>query len=147
MRSVARVVLLTCATQWLAACLLFGPSEGGELSSAMARWRARGLNQYEFTLSYSCDCPYQPLRIRVSGDAIVQVTDLATGNPTTPDSRAKTIPGLFGYIRSILDRHPDWIQVDYDPDLGFPLDVGVDYDRRAIDDEGGFSVSDLVQVP
>jgi hypothetical protein len=143
--------LLAFALLLIAGCSLSGPSEADDLYSAMTRWGTSGYLNYEFTLTYACgECSAEynhPLRIRVVSDRIAQVTDLGTGATIPPDERARTIPGLFAYIRNILDRDPYRFAARYDPVLGYPRSVSADPVRDPLGDEVHFQVADLTELP
>ena len=41
------------------------------------------------------------------------------------------------------DRNAARVRVNYDPALGYPAKVWIDYNPNTIDDEGGFSLADF----
>ena len=55
---------------------------------------------------------------------------------------APTIDDLFERLLDAF-RRSDEVRVDYDPDYGFPVSVGVDRDKSAMDDEYGFGAKDF----
>ncbi len=85
------------------------------------------------------------MTITVSGGAFVSATYLDDGAPadTTIFRDALTIDRLFAYIHQALAQHPAMFTASYDPTLGHPVSIAIDYNALAQDDETGFRVLDL----
>lgn len=129
-----------------------GPSRGRELfrlRQAEQLWQAQDYRAYEFVFQRSCgEClpgAANQLRMTVMGGTVVQMYDLSIDHAVIPDWRARTIPDLFTEVRNALGA--DELSVSYHPTLGYPTQLSVDYDRQAVDDEGGFTVTDLASIP
>lgn len=52
-----------------------------------------------------------------------------------------TVPLLFKYVREVMARKPDAIEVAFDPTLGYPLKFEVDYSKDLSDDYFIFEIS------
>ena len=53
----------------------------------------------------------------------------------------ESVSGLFGLIQQAINLEAASISVEYDPEVGYPLSVYIDYDERIADEERGFEVS------
>ncbi|HET9948712.1 MAG TPA: DUF6174 domain-containing protein [Longimicrobiales bacterium] len=112
----------------------------GELESHRARWEANRPWAYSFELERQCFCDpasFGPVRVVVEGDAIVHRAYDASGDPV-PGHLADSFPhvdGLFDLVQGALESGAHEVVVDYDPTLGYPLDVRVDYGEMTADDE------------
>jgi len=128
-----------------------GPGRAGllRLQQAERRWQEQDFAAYEFVFQRTCgEClpgATHRLRMTVMGGTVVQMYDLSIDHPVIPDWRARTIPELFAEVRGALGA--DQVSVTYHPDLGYPMEFAVDYDRHAVDDEGGFVVEELASIP
>ena len=148
------IVAIAClvAGATLTGCIA-DPSEANQarLNAAVARWGANGSPNYQFQLHWLCgECLPEwshALQVRVQGGQVTEVLDLTAGIPIPKDSRALSIPELFSYLQSALDQHAYRLVVEYHSALGYPVSMAVDYNAAAVDDEGGFEVTNLVVLP
>lgn len=133
-------------------CSLFGPDGPQEerqsfLRHARDQWAANGPASYEYTLAFTCgECPPEwthLLRIRVEAGEVVSVFDLSTGTPVDPSERSLTIDQLFEVIQNAVQEDVYRLAVKYHPDLGYPVSIAIDSDSRVVDDEVGYSITDL----
>jgi hypothetical protein len=110
---------------------------------ARAKWRAAALPSYEYGYRKFCEChPDTPPEtiVTVRGGQVVDVrhrpVDYAEEVPGDP-ARFKfywTIDDLFDLVAAAFDRGAT-VRVTYDPTLGFPTAIFVDYDAQFIGDE------------
>jgi len=147
---VTLVVLAVLAGAGSTACSdPLGP-EQDELGKARARWEAHGSQFYSFTFQRGCFCPpaiTRPVRIEVWDGVVVSAVDPDTGDPLDPPQEGfPTIDDLFDEIQESIDREADEIQATYDEDLGYPVNVFVDWIINAIDDEMSFHVTDYTEA-
>jgi hypothetical protein len=137
-RIVALVLLCGCSSPT-------GHAED-ELREHLERWTDLGLDSYSFEYRRMCYCggPVQPLRVVVRQDAVVSVTDPATGR--TPPFLT---PEWTGTIDEIFQRLIDdaatvaSMELAFDPTHHFPTRAKVDRIENAIDDEYELSLADL----
>lgn len=116
-----------------------------ELQESRGRWQREGASDYELTLQRICFCPHeltQPVVVGVRNGRIVTVRVAATGRPVDPEYVAvyPDVAGLFWIVEDAIDGDAASIDVEYDPQRGFPTRVDLDYDRSAYDDEMLFAV-------
>jgi hypothetical protein len=114
-----------------------------DLAMARAKWRAAALPSYEYGYRKFCEChPDTPPEtiVTVRSGQVVGVrhrpVDYAQEVPGDP-ARFKfywTIDGLFDLVAAAFDRGAT-VRVSYDPALGFPTAIFVDYDPQFIGDE------------
>lgn len=132
----------------LAAC---GERTGPEsmiasVEAARARWAARGPAAYTMIVSRSCECLPEmsgPVAIEVRGGVLSSRTYTRTGKPVGATYAAvfPDVPGLFQLIEDAGRRGAFWVEVIYDPALGFPRRIVTDEDGTwGNDDEVVYSV-------
>jgi hypothetical protein len=113
-----------------------------DLRRAEARWTRASVLDYQVVVRNSCFCGYtRPVRLTVSDGVVVSKVDAETGEPAPPFANARDIPELFDLIRDALARDAYSLNVTYDADYGFPVQINIDYIGNAVDDELNVSVS------
>jgi hypothetical protein len=122
-----------------------------QLSVARGRWSARGPVDYRYRFQYLCFCAgshLTPVEIQVRGGRVVAVLEPATGRPApvAPGRPSPTVEDLFAVVQSALDRDVDWIDVQYDPVLGYPAVIRIDADTRAVDEEQSYFAGNLTRM-
>ena len=133
----------------LNACGGTGPSDPQvrALDEAQARWESLGPGSYVYALSRQCFCPLEyigPARVTVDDGAVVSRVYVDSGDPVPAAYDFPTVDGLFEVLRSALEQEADEILVTYDPDLGVPLEIWIDYEHMAADEELGYVVTEAV---
>lgn len=103
--------------------------------------------------SYSCDYrnvafaigPFvERVRMTVRDGRVVSLVSLETGQEVTQfREEFLTVEEIFDEIERALDDAYS-VQVEYDPELGYPRETYIDFDERVADEERGFSISNLV---
>jgi hypothetical protein len=122
-----------------------------ELNVARQRWSARGFPSYRYRFQYLCFCPATlilPVEIQVRAGRVVAVVDPATGRPppAAPGRPSPTVEDLFAVVESALDGKADWLDVQYDPILGYPAVIRVDPNTRAVDEEQSYFAANLTRL-
>ncbi len=116
-----------------------------ELSAARALWQGTGINSYSMTIqraSFHQRAAWPnawPLKLVVRDGH-------ATGNLPRVDSawlQSVTVDGLFDYIETEAAKHPDCLNVTFDPTFGFPTTIRIDPVFGGADDELEYSISDF----
>ncbi|MED5388918.1 MAG: DUF6174 domain-containing protein [Pseudomonadota bacterium] len=116
------------------------------LAGAQQRWVEQGLTQYRYQARQQCYCgapALQPASVQVSGNH----ARLETPDPTgalTP--LVRTIEAWFALIEE--KQRNGWHQVDveYHPQLGYPVHIQLDFDPRMADDEQEYWIDHLTPV-
>lgn len=144
MRSALRFAFVVVAALVLGGCsLLSGSREPAALSEARDRWAGSGVDDYAMTLERSCFCPEEyrgPFAVEVRDGAVISVM---LRDETLPTDRALSVEGLFDLIADAYEQKASRVTVTYDPTLGYPTQIYIDYIAQAADEEVGYTVSKL----
>lgn len=127
-----------------------GP-QADALADARARWEAAGPEAYVFEFTRSCFCGpdiLRPLEIRVVEGDVTAAVYADTGLPVDdPTREIPTIDDLFAEIEDAIQRDAFRLEAEYDPVLGFPTEVAIDYLEMAVDEEMAFEVRAFEDLP
>jgi hypothetical protein len=144
---------------WLAGLLLAGtacgtttPSDGpfADLERAERAWARAELGSYEYAVERLCFCAPDgrgPVRVRVEDGVVTRRAYVASGEPV-PDPLADAFPtveGIFELLRAALDSGAHSVSVTYDPGLGVPVELFIDYQEMTADEELGMRVTEEVE--
>jgi len=126
-------------------------AERDELNANRELWRSQEIVSYRFEYRLNCFCGgpgSEPVAIEVSDDEVVRVTLQETGEdlPASEASDYPTIEELFELIDNWLSLDPHEARTEYHDELGYPIDVWIDFIENAIDEELGFVTSGLVEL-
>ncbi len=133
-----------------AAAALIQPSPASSALAANRELFASSVgDDYDVTFQRSCFCPpeaRQPLRLEVRGGEVRSVTSIDSGAGTPPEqmTAVRTVTEVFDLIQDAFDREAAAVRVDYDPTLGYPRELYIDYSERIADEEQSITLSDLV---
>lgn len=146
-----RVAAMLAWLPLVVACGGLGPRDAqrAELEANLTRWTSLGPSSYRYTLVRSCFCPYLgPVRVTVAADTVVARLVVESGEPVPEHSEAAypTVDGLFELLMDAFDHGADAIDVTYDPELGVPMSISIDFLEQAIDDELGIQVTEPVEA-
>ena len=117
-----------------------------ELDTHRALWTTSRSDDYSFVLAPMCFCPQDlldPVMVRVENGVVTAVTYVESGKAPEHDGygRYVTIDDLFDTIQEAIDGKASQITATYDPEIGYPTDVRIDYDARMADEEYMFTAS------
>ncbi len=103
-------------------------------------WNYRNIFNYRYTLSNSCFClpdARGPVVIEVRNGQTTSITSVATGQPVDPQlfQQYNTIPKLFDVIQDAINRTAYSLNVRYNPRLGYPTQIDIDYSSQLADEE------------
>ena len=134
----ALAVAFAAATS--ASCGLLDPygDVQNELDANYDKWLAHRPRSYQYRLTQLCFCApaeTRPYLVRVSDEQVVETKDAETGVAPPKNYASRSVIDLFAVIRYAISRNPDHIEVTYDPVIGYPAKIKVDYEERAADDE------------
>ncbi len=130
-RLTALVLLSACASP---------TTPENDLAGYRALWEAQRLTDYTFDVVKNCFCwPGADVRVTVKGGVITGVTELASEVAHDPEF-FRTIDGLFDLVQDAYDRDAHEVQVDFDPDRGYPTRIWIDYVEMMMDEEMGFTL-------
>jgi hypothetical protein len=122
----------------------------GDLEEARRTWSRQGYDSYTFKVSQFCFCVAESrgtFAVTVIRGRVASVTDVETGAPGTPGPLVPlTVEALFAKVEDAIDRDAARIEVRYDPRLGYPQEIAIDFVELAVDDEVTYMASDLAPV-
>ncbi len=152
MTSDARKALPALLAPLLLACGSGPLAPAHELERNLALWRAQAIDSYTYDYQLHCFCggpAIQPVTIEVREGEVVRVTSRDTGEPLDPEHLEDfpTVEELFETIRDALERDPFRFEAIYDPELGHPREVFVDFEEQVNDEERGFTAANLEAAP
>ena len=118
-----------------------------ELEAARQRWADRGPADYRVTIARTCECLPEmagPVLVEVRGGSVSR-RYVATGEAVAAAQAElfPEVPGLFELVADARDRRAARMEVIYDPVLGYPTRIAIDYDATAADDEVVYLASDF----
>lgn len=120
----------------------------GDLVEARARWEARGPADYDLVLERVCFCGSEgrgPVRVEVRGGEVVSRRYVETGEPVAQPFEAlfRDVDTLFEFLADAFRDGAHTVEVEFDPELGFPTRSFVDFRAEVADEEEGHRVIGL----
>lgn len=113
------------------------------LDAARSRWTAADLASYTFVVQRLCFCIdeyVRPMRIEVVDGTVVSAVYVDDGSVVPEEIEAPTVAGLFEEIEGAIEQEAHSIEATYHAELGYPLDVSIDFIEHAVDEELGFRI-------
>lgn len=113
-----------------------------QLNSELEAWQAQGIQNYSYYYRVSCFCLPTYGYVYVTNGDVVAV-EISGTNYTDVQTLTDfpTIEGMFSKAYDAISYGADSIEVDFNTNYHFPASIGIDYERYAIDDEVGYSVT------
>ena len=120
-----------------------------ELDLNRTKWTSAMVSDYQFNFRWICFCALEsmaPVNITVRENKIDSAAFVEGGAPVAVGGLGgyRTIDGLFDLLQEGIDKNAHSISVDYHPELGYPIDVWIDYEEATADEELGFEIDSLV---
>lgn len=120
-------------------------ADNADLAAARDKWRAATPQAYTMTLRRSCFCMVPddtgPFAVTVAGGDLASVR---LAGAEVDDDRGMTVEALFELIEEAYAEGAESVKAEYDPTLGYPTNVYIDYSTQLADEEIGYMVSDFV---
>ena len=139
----------------LIGAMVAGVALSQDLDEGLARWRAAGIHDYEYSYQRVCEChPDIPADtiVTVRDGTVVAVRyareDYAADVELAADRVRwfRTIDDLFGLVESAESQNAV-LRVTYDPRYGFPTAIYVDYLADVVGDELDLRVTRFTPAP
>ena len=137
---VTAALVAMCAT---ASAIEVSPEDA--LKAAEAKWTANKPKAYEFRINFRFCCV-----IRLTGPipqwpvfhADDDTASVVSGDPALAAGGDiySTVEKQFAFIQSKLAKRPYRVEIEYDPDCGYPRHVYMKMFEHAADDEYGFDI-------
>jgi hypothetical protein len=118
-----------------------GTNEGQkELSQKQQLWTTQKALNYRYTLENSCFCipeATQPVSIEVRDGERISIKAVKDGSSVNEEYFAAydTIPKLFDLLQAAYNKKANRISVSFDPKLGFPTRIFIDFAQNIADEE------------
>ncbi|MGS2723704.1 DUF6174 domain-containing protein [Porticoccus sp. GXU_MW_L64] len=112
-------------------------------------WQALNASNYDFDVQRSCFCTPEytrPMRVSVRSGAVKSAvyTDDGTAVLAEVLKSVNTIDQWFAYIQKGQQRPFARLDLEFDPDKGYPTHIDVDEDERMADEEQQLTLKNLV---
>ncbi len=129
-----------------------------ELEQNQAKWGGQHITHYQMSvtiLGYALDGKGMPLRVEVKDSKVISVVDSQGNNlplVNDPDTsffypETFTIPGLFSYAHQTIWKKLPFINISYDPALGYPTSIYVDPYREPCCQDFQIEIQDFQVLP
>jgi len=106
-------------------------------------WESFNINDYNMTQTISCFCfPYeftQPKDIEVENNLIISI-DGKNPDETIGYNSFMTINKLFDFIESKLNDQPEFYEIEYNEEYGYPETLYFDMSKMIADEEIGYNI-------
>ena len=140
--AVAAIALTACDNPFSAS----GPDD---LDEARRHWSEQRVAGYTFTVTQDCFCVEDArgsFRVTVANGAVVSVTDPATGAPRTASEFVPlTVEALFDRVEQAVAEGVREIDVEYDRELGYPVEIEINRSQQPVDAAVIITVTDFVR--
>jgi hypothetical protein len=120
--------------------------------SALSLWQDASVSNYDYSFTRGCFCPEEfvgPYAVTVLENSVVAASfqgtdlfDIAILEIGRYEEIVKTVDGVFAEIELAL-READSFTAEYDPVLGYPTSVYIDWVENAADEEVGYTIRNL----
>lgn len=126
------------------------PDRVAALAAAEARWASRGSVTYRFTIALTWlvapewSGPFTFFVREGKPYEVFRGKDPLSLEDKTLTEVPRTVPELFADASRLIGS--DGFDIRFDEELGYPVELKVDVNRAAIDDEGGWLVTNLEVV-
>ncbi|MBD0387432.1 MAG: hypothetical protein ICV54_13140 [Nostoc sp. C3-bin3] len=114
-------------------------------------WKQKKIFNYRYEFTRSCNCvpkATEPAIIEVRNGVTTSITYKSAKIPVDKAlfQKYNTIPKLFNIIGNAFIQRAANVTVQYDPILGYPTQISIDYDKQRTDDTIFFTISNLQQI-
>ncbi|MEH2361369.1 DUF6174 domain-containing protein [Nostoc sp.] len=114
-------------------------------------WRRQRIPNYRYEFTRSCFCfpkATELVVIEVRNGVTTSITSKETGKPVDRQlfQKYNTIPKLFNIIGNALIKKAANLTVQYDPIIGYPTQINIDYNSQRTDDEIFFTIKNLQKI-
>ena len=121
-----------------------------QLDNNRKKWDSEMASNYQFSFQWSCYCTMDfvaQVNITVQENRIHSAASVDGDVPIPLEvaiERYEAMDGLFDLLQSAIDENAYTISANYHPDLGYPIEVWIDYEKNSVDEELGFTIHNLI---
>lgn len=152
----AAIVRRCCLAVLLVAAALPGTgwAQNPDFTASLARWKHAALASYEYGYRKYCEChPESPPEtiVTVRDGQVRAVRHRPVGYDREVPAEAKnlkyywTVDGLFALLRAAFERGAT-VRATYDPTVGYPTSIDIDYDADFIGDEVDLKITGVTPL-
>ena len=125
---------------------LFNSCSKQELFSGRELWKSLNISNYTMIQQISCFC--FPEEFVLPKTIVVENGIIKTINGFSPDQTIGfesfyTINEIFQFIDSKLDKEPEFYDIEYNKEYGFPNYIWFDMSKMIADEEISYYIKDL----
>lgn len=125
---------------------LFFSCSKQELLSGRELWKSLNISNYTMIQQISCYCFPEdfvlPKTIVVEGDIIKTINGFSPSQTIGFES-FYSINEIFQFIDSKLDKEPEFYDIEYNKEYGFPNSIWFDMSRMLADEEIGYYITEF----
>ena len=119
-----------------------------DLQANQQKWQQANIDSYSFTLQqggFRTLDALRPVNIEVSNGKVVSAVYADNGQPLPADMdfNRLTVDDLFKQIDEAISNGAEKVQVEYDPQFGFPTSIYIDRSSMIADEESNIKVSNF----
>eukprot|EP00294_Goniomonas_avonlea_P016999 CAMPEP_0114553788 /NCGR_PEP_ID=MMETSP0114-20121206/7856_1 /TAXON_ID=31324 /ORGANISM="Goniomonas sp, Strain m" /LENGTH=145 /DNA_ID=CAMNT_0001738777 /DNA_START=50 /DNA_END=487 /DNA_ORIENTATION=- len=109
-----------------------------------AKWHAADKQNYKFEFSQSCFCPEaltSPKVISVVNGNVTDILEKESGSAVPEDQFMfyHSVESLMDMVETAIEK-ADLVTVDFEPNLGYPIKVEVNWRKELSDSRSSYSV-------
>jgi hypothetical protein len=125
-----------------------------EFQAAVERWQQAAISAYDFTFERICFCPIEYIgpyeASALNGEVIaatldgIDVFDVDTITIEAYGDLVLTVEAIFAEVDRAIDEASSYT-VEYDPELGFPSNVFIDWNELIADEESDYTITEFLE--
>lgn len=150
MRAPVRRVTFPMLAALAAACSDPLGAQKDQLKASRELWERQAIADYRYRYQRICFCGpdvTEPVIIEVRDGEVLLVTRVADGGTVDPVAWLHlTIDELFDEIQAAIEEGAVQVDVTYHPVLGYPTSAAIDFSINIIDEETGFTATELAPL-
>jgi hypothetical protein len=138
-----------CLTVFVLLLALTACADKTALKENQQKWASQNISHYRFEVEIGCNCPWRglmPLKVEVKNSEVISMTD-KDGQPIPAGyaetfNKAASIEKLFAILDSAIGSASE-VNVEYNPEYGYPTKIGIIYSKMTTDNGIGYYVKNF----
>ncbi|NEO49518.1 MAG: hypothetical protein F6K55_37625 [Moorea sp. SIO4A3] len=124
------------------------PSPEQQLEQNQERWETQKLDNYRYRLQVACYCigdVTKPVVVEIRNGETTSIVAADSGKPVNRKffDNYDSVSKLFDVVQKAIDQDYYKLDVTYDPTLGYPTKIDMDYRAEIADDERTLTIDNL----
>jgi hypothetical protein len=114
-----------------------------EFNSHYKKWKSQNLFTFSYKQATICgDCVYYgPYQITESSKNITSVKDRDGKTIANNTVLVLSMEELFQFVKASIQRNPEYAEVTYNAQYGYPQKVYFDFNKQLADEERGYTIT------